>query len=1392
MKKQLIWLSSALITLTGLNARAEITESDFEQYGLFEYNGLPYHVLEDGTVEFCCEDVIKGAYVSGNHLKMETVNIPSEVEHDGTKYRVTRIGESAFQGCTSVINVTIPEGVTEIGYQAFYNANNVKWPEMPSTLKKIGGNCFYMCRALGSIVLPEGLTTLSDGSFTRTFDLGGKIDELVFPGTLEEIKDKNGKFAQLCLDRKAGEVRKIIFNASPTMEDLKFSFNTFSRGVECPEIVINRDLVDADQSSYPVSLDNVTGLSILRFGDKVTQVPDLSSCTSLTAIYCDAPNPPAGLKLPEDAVGKITLTVPEKYLKAYYKDEAWSALLPELIEPHPVDSYVDMSRLGYIVGEGSNLGAVMITWNDGPRKGVDNLIYGVRFDKGATPEQILETVVNADPRLQRTSGGGYAYDNMDKGSIVEEYDHTADNTADSEWRIYSSEKPVDGSVIYLCYESTSKGSDDVAPAPEYTFYIPEESVIGGRIPENYEMPIADDMIIPIWVRTGGVGGAYAYFAWDAYPFEVNTQGANQAAQAEGRPYVIVDFAYVKFNDDPKNPGIHRYVPTERDVLAQVNISKSSFGTNGNTESFTSSWSEKIPMKIVAPEKPITKIIDTQVSVVGSLAQTELSKLVEYEPKDATYTRFFVEVFDENYEENAIYRQDCFPAPYTDEAEKYPGYDYTFGKMSISSPATSTVFNLKYFYGLEETGDNEYTQKNKVEGMIAFNVTSNPVKGVALVGDYDATINVDCHDLLPIRTCAFPTKANQGVKISIENATIENIANVYGVSGYMPDGETLGKFNELVTYKPGEFDLVLTSVENENVTRSYHVVVNDPMAEEMPSDFTEGTFWLNEEWFTHKNGSINYLTSPIIDSDEDIVYRPYTRLNNNGGFGATSQYAMIFADKLFVMSKQNHDQGDIRGEVGGRLVVADAHTLKKIASFAEIGGDGRACVGVNAHKAYIGHHAGVRVLTWDDADNMTLAASDIPGIGNNISSDDTSIGGNQALYNQQVGDMIATRDYVFIIQQAIGVHVVDAATDKLVKTIKDKKIGAITQTADGMVWYATGTDASSGHSMLHCINPLDLEEIRVVEVPGVISTGWGAWRSNNFFSANSKQILYWNGSASSIEASGSDIYAWDTETAPEDLKPIFDFKGVKGINDNLKQQVYATMRYDDRSGEVLFASTTSPNANYRYNWLNFYNTEEKTLRSVRLKDYYWFPAIPVFPDAYGPEMEEVDDVVLNLNDPAHEIVLNVMDRDHIDANIRCTLLQNQIRMFDDNEDSPVTASLKGNVLNIKPVKTGEQILGIMFESNGKVSTHAIKVKIEDHTTVVDGIAESNRSIRTEGNVIVIKGYAGTKFRLFDSKGIVVDNFVVDSDEAHHSVTVDSGIYVLVADNCEARKLIIRKR
>ena len=45
--------------------------------------------------------------------------IPSTYIYDGQKYKITKIGDSAFRFCDYITSVTIPDSVTEIGNKAF-------------------------------------------------------------------------------------------------------------------------------------------------------------------------------------------------------------------------------------------------------------------------------------------------------------------------------------------------------------------------------------------------------------------------------------------------------------------------------------------------------------------------------------------------------------------------------------------------------------------------------------------------------------------------------------------------------------------------------------------------------------------------------------------------------------------------------------------------------------------------------------------------------------------------------------------------------------------------------------------------------------------------------------------------------------------------------------------------------------------------------------------------------------------------------------------------------------------------------------------------------------------------------------------------------------------------
>ena len=74
--------------------------------------------------------------------------------------KLASIGDSAFEGCKLLENISIPEGVASIGYTAFTDCRSLKAIVIPEKVTSIEEGTFSGCRSLTSILIPKKVTRI--------------------------------------------------------------------------------------------------------------------------------------------------------------------------------------------------------------------------------------------------------------------------------------------------------------------------------------------------------------------------------------------------------------------------------------------------------------------------------------------------------------------------------------------------------------------------------------------------------------------------------------------------------------------------------------------------------------------------------------------------------------------------------------------------------------------------------------------------------------------------------------------------------------------------------------------------------------------------------------------------------------------------------------------------------------------------------------------------------------------------------------------------------------------------------------------------------------------------------------------------------------------------------
>ncbi|MBQ6749520.1 MAG: leucine-rich repeat domain-containing protein [Bacteroidaceae bacterium] len=142
---------ATLVVLLSLSAHAHDVE----------VNGIYYNI---NSTDKTATVTYKGTSCYNKDYSGSVV-IPASFVNGGITYAVTSIGDNAFQGCSGLTAVDIPNSVTDIGSSAFQKCSGLTAVSIPSSVTYIGDYSFYGCSGLTTVNIPNSVTSIGNSAF---------------------------------------------------------------------------------------------------------------------------------------------------------------------------------------------------------------------------------------------------------------------------------------------------------------------------------------------------------------------------------------------------------------------------------------------------------------------------------------------------------------------------------------------------------------------------------------------------------------------------------------------------------------------------------------------------------------------------------------------------------------------------------------------------------------------------------------------------------------------------------------------------------------------------------------------------------------------------------------------------------------------------------------------------------------------------------------------------------------------------------------------------------------------------------------------------------------------------------------------------------------------------
>ena len=277
----------------------------------------------------------------------------SKIKYISIPNSVTSIGESAFSCCSGLTSITIPSSVTKIGNGTFYRCTNLASVSLSHGLDSIGSNNFYSddkgafedCTSLTSINIPNSVRYIGKNAFSSCSGL----TSITIPNSVTKIE--NGTFkncTRLTSVNLSNGLESIgsnyygegVFEGCTSLTSInipnsvtKIQNGTFKNCTRLTSVNLSNGLESIGSNYYGEGVfEGCTSLTSINIPNSVTSIRmrAFSGCSGLNSVTVHWQRP---LRIDRDVFDRVTLnrvklTVPQGTASLYQSADVWKDFNP--------------------------------------------------------------------------------------------------------------------------------------------------------------------------------------------------------------------------------------------------------------------------------------------------------------------------------------------------------------------------------------------------------------------------------------------------------------------------------------------------------------------------------------------------------------------------------------------------------------------------------------------------------------------------------------------------------------------------------------------------------------------------------------------------------------------------------------------------------------------------------------------------------------------------------------------------------------------------------------------------------------------------------------------------------------------------------------------------------